>query len=448
MQRLGASLTKWVRPLAARVVKYQDTYSRILTMRLPASGKYISPDEALKLSAVWACTYYLGSTVGQLPWSVYADETRGGKVKKRYLPNHPVNYLLHTRPNYEMGALQWKRAMVSIAALWGNAIAEIEWDLRGVPIALWPIHPCRVTPVRLKTTGELAWQVTQPEGGFVTLTSENVFHLPGYGDGPIGLSVYQYAADSLGAARAAEIFGGSFFGKGANPSGIVKTKGTLTEGGLAELKAEFENLYTGSDNQQRVMFLDSEMEWTQTSSDPEKSQLILTRQQNIEDVCRWFRVPPHKIMHLLRATFSNIENQSIEVVVDSITPWAISLEQEADFKLLSDRSAAYTKLELKGLLRGDFKSRQEGLQIQRRNGVINANAWRELEDMDDMGPDGDIYIVEGNMTQLKDVGKMVGAPPPAPASQGTQDDPAADPAIAARKRASASLLRPVGAASS
>lgn len=390
--------------------------------RAPIGGRWMTPEEALKLSAVWACVHYLGSTIGQLPWSVYSDTVKAGRKVKQYLGTHPVNYLLHTRPNPEMGPLQFKRAMTSIAALRGNAIAEIEWDQRGVPMGLWPIHPDRFFPVRLAETGELAWKVMNPDGSEVVLTHENVFHVAGFGDGPIGRSVFSVASDSLGAARAADIFGASFFALGANPSGIVKTKGALDEDGLEELKRQFESFYTGADNQQRVMYLDQDMEFTPTSSDPDKAQLILTRQHQIEEICRWFRVPPHKVMHLLRATFSNIEHQSIEVVVDSITPWVLAFEQEADYKLLSSRSSAYTKLELKGLLRGDFKTRQEGLEKMRRNGVINANEWRGFEDMDDMGPEGDIYIVEANMTRLEDVGMQV-TPPTAAPKKSVQPDP-------------------------
>ncbi|WP_349745376.1 phage portal protein, partial [Roseateles cavernae] len=156
----------------------------------------------------------------------------------------------------------------------------------------------------------------------------------------------------------------------------------------------------------RIAILDAGMKAQKVSVEPDAAQFIETRQHQVEEICRWFGVPPHKVMHLLRATFTNIEHQSIEVVVDSVTPWVLRMEQEGDFKLFGRRATnCYNKMDLKGLLRGDFKSRQEGLQIQRRNGVINANDWCRLEDMPEIGPDGDKYIVEGNMTTLKAIGE-------------------------------------------
>lgn len=180
------------------------------------------------------------------------------------------------------------------------------------------------------------------------------------------------------------------------------------------------------------------------SVDPDAAQFIETRQHQVEEICRWFGVPPHKVMHLLRATFSNIEHQSIEVVVDCIVPWCKRLEEEADYKLFGavNRGGHFTKLDLKGLLRGDFKSRQEGLLIMRRAGVINANEWRGLEEMNGIGEIGEKYIVESNMTTLERVGEE---PPPAPgAAQADDADPNEDgDALSPLERARQQLQRTV-----
>jgi phage portal protein BeeE len=150
-------------------------------------------------------------------------------------------------------------------------------------------------------------------------------------------------------------------------------------------------------------------------------------------------VPPHKVMHLLRATFTNIEHQSIEVVVDSITPWALRFEQEADYKLFGqNRQGFFTSMDLKGLLRGDFKSRQEGLQIMRRNGALNADEWRRLEDMNETGVDGGKkYLVEANMTTLEQVGNL---PMPAADPQPSADEPDQTPVQRAREQAQRARL--------
>jgi hypothetical protein len=150
--------------------------------------------------------------------------------------------------------------------------------------------------------------------------------------------------------------------------------------------------------------------------------------------------PPHKVMHLLRMSFNNVEQLSIDVVGDAIVPWAMRLEQEATYKLFGqNRSNLKVVFEVKGLLRGDFATRQTGLQIMRRNGIINADDWAELEDIKKpgKGAGGQVYIVEGNMTTLDQVGQKPVAPVPAPAKELM---PADAPWAAALLREAATLL--------
>jgi hypothetical protein len=140
-------------------------------------------------------------------------------------------------------------------------------------------------------------------------------------------------------------------------------------------------------------------------------------------------------------TFNNVEQLAIEVVQDAITPWAIRIEEEGTWKLFgANRQNLFLKLDLKGLLRGDFQTRQTGLQILRRNGVINANQWADIEDMPRVGPDGDKYIIEGNMTTLAAVGTQPTSamkpqlPAPEEPGSGQPKQPSEDPAVAAIKQ--------------
>ena len=391
------------------LVKRDDPVtSRIVSTGRTTGGEVITADTALRQSTVWACLKFLSQTVAQLPWRVMVD----GATGTQQVRGHAVHRLLSVRPNPEMGPFSFKETMTWWAAQYGNAVAEIQWNNRGEPLALWPIHPARIEFKR-DSDGNSVYEIWSGGSARSVLRGDQVFHLRGYGDGPVGLNVMAYAAESIGWARATEVFGAAYFGNGTAPSGILKSKGKLSVDGLKNLKDELRTIYSGAKNSAKTMVLDVDMDFQPLSVSPATSQLIETRQHQVEEICRWFGVPPHKVMHLLRATFSNIEHQSIEVVVDSITPWALRLEEEADYKLFgSNRPGFYTKLDLKGLLRGDYKSRQEGLQIMRRNGVINADEWRALEDMNPIGKGGDIYIVEGNMTRLEKVGEKMDPPPP------------------------------------
>lgn len=414
-------------------------FLRVLMRVLTAAGIRINPDEALKTATVWACVTYLSRMLGQLPWRVMEPEGDDGKRA----PNHPLQRVIGSRSNPEMGAFTWRETMVGWASRWGNAVAEIQTDQRGIPIALWPLHPSRMQFERDVNTGELLYCVNDPLNGKVELRAQEVFHLRGFGEGAIGLNVIAYAAESIGWAQATETFGSAFFGQGINPSGVVTTGGTELKGpAYDELKKQLDQLYKGPRNAQKALILDGQMKFEKLSVEPDNAQFIETRQHQVEEICRWFGVPPHKVMHLLRATFTNIEHQSIEVVVDCLTPWCKRFEEEADFKLFgANRVGFYTKLDLKGLLRGDFFTRQQGLQIMRRNGVINANQWLQLEDMNTIGKPGDIFIVEGNMTKLEDVGKQMQAkattqtsPGAAEPQPGEDPPPVAPPPPKQRKR--------------
>ena len=304
-----------------------------------------------------------------------------------------------------------------------DQLAEIERDRAGRPAALWPIHPDRVEVLRDAEDGQLFYRVDNGIGTKADILASDIFHLRGFGDGPVGVNVVTYAAESLGWAQATQMFGASFFGNGANVSGVVISKRKMDPDALKRVKAEFNKLYKGIRNANQTAFLDGDMDWKATGIDPEKSQLVELNHFQIEEICRWFGVPPHKIAHLLRATFSNIEHQSIEVVQDSVMPWVRRLEDEADYKLFGqNRAGLYTKIELRGLLRGDFKSQQEGLEIMRRNGLINGDEWRELVDMAPMPANsgGEKFIVQSQYTTLEKIGEEP-PPPVAGPPQSEQD---------------------------
>lgn len=371
------------------------TTSRVYSSGRTTSGVYVTPDEALKNAVVWACVRYLSSTIAQLPWHVMRN-VNGGSER---MTTNRVDYLLSKRPCMEVGSFSWRQQMVANALLWGNAYAEIERDNSGAPYALWPIHPERVA-VKRNENRELYYEVWNPKGGRIPIAATDMYHLRGLGDGPVGYSVIAYAAQSIGWAMATETFGATYFSEGANPSGLVKTKQGLSLPALEILRKDLKRLYSGPRGE-RTMLLDAGMEFEKLSTSPDDSQFIETRQHQVEEICRWFGVPPHKIMHLLRATFSNIEHQSIEVVVDSITPWIKAMEEEADFKLFGEnRQGFFTKIDTRGLLRGDHASRAAFYKTMFELGALDTNEIRALEDFNKIGSEGETRYVSTNLQRL------------------------------------------------
>lgn len=407
----------------ARLTKPADDVrpGRIAIITRTQAGVSVDAETALKNAVVWACIRYLTNAVGQLPWRVMREERDGDKVP---VPTHQVDWMLHRRPAPEMGAFTWRQTMLGNALRYGNGYAEIERDNAGRPIWLHPLHPNRVTPRRRPDTGALYYDVQgDGVGQRVELEPADMFHVRGFGDGPVGYNVVEYAAQSIGWAQATELFGASFFGEGMNPGGIVEGAGSLTKDGLARLKAEFKQLYQGPKKSNRTVFLDAGMKWTQVSVKPDEAQFIETRQHQVEEICRWFGVPPHKAMHLLRSTNNNIEHQGIEVVTDSVVPWVRILEDEADFKLFGqNRMGLFTQMDLAALLRGDMKAQAEYFASLVSNGIMNRDEARARLGMNRVrGKGGTKHTIQANMTTLDRVGEDL----PAPASdpQRPADDP-------------------------
>ncbi|MEI9964390.1 MAG: phage portal protein [Caulobacteraceae bacterium] len=371
---------------------------RVIRVGRGPAGVFVDAETALKEATVWACVQYLSRTVAQLPWRVGIETEDGGF---KIADTHPADWLLRKRPSAEMGSFTLRQTLMASALRRGNGYAEIERDNRGAPYALWFIHSDRVQP-RRAAGGGLDYEVYNAGGGgSVMVPGEDMLHIRGFGEGPVGVNVIEYAAESIGWARATEIFGASYFGEGMNPSGIVTTEKGLTPEAMEILRAEMEGLYKGPRGK-RTAILDAKMKFEKVAATPEDSQFIETRQHQVEEICRWFAVPPHKVMHLLRATFSNIEQQSIEVVVDSIMPWVKTFEEEADYKLFgpNNRQGFCTRMNLRGLLRGDSASRSDYYWQLWQMGALTINDILRLEDMNTIGPDGDIRFVPGNMTTL------------------------------------------------
>lgn len=419
--------------------------SRIPWPGRTAAGTVITADTAVTIPAVWACLRYLSQTVAVLPWHVMRDGENGPAVQVR----HPVEWLLYRRPASEWSSFQFRETLTHWALRWGNGYAEIEPDQLDRPYALWPIHPQRAEVCRAKESGldaygtpiaagTLYYEFGDDMGGKTVLAPSRVFHIRGFGEGPVGVNVINYAAQSLGWARAAQLFGASFFGNGLNFGGVVLNKTPLKAEGLRRQRAEFENLHKGPVNANKWAFLDNDADVKTIGIEPDKAQFILTHQHLVEEVCRWFGCPPHKVMHLLRATFSNIEHQAIEVVVDSVSPWVKRFEDEADYKLFGqNRGGLYTKMNMRALMRGDNAGRAAFYKEMFATGAYSPNRILELEDENTLGADGDKHFVQMNLATLENAGEMPDAS--VEPAFGIDDDPAA---LAALRDAAVALGTP------
>jgi len=330
--------------------------------------------------------------------------------RKEVVATHNVDRLIHRRPNPEMSAFAFRETMMTWALTWGNGYAEIERDSANRPVALWPISPDRVE-VKRDDNDRPVYEISNGRGDKTYLPADKMFHLHGLGfDGSVGYSVINLARRSIGLGMAAEQFGASFFQNGTVTNLKIEHPAALGEQAFKNLKDSLQSWLRGPKNSFHPLIVEEGMKVTPLSMPMEDAQFLETRQFQTEEIARWFGLPPHKLQSLDKATFSNIEQQSIEVVTDALLPWAVRLEQEADYKLFSQRGNFYTKLNLNSLLRGDTAARATFYREMWNLGVFSVNEIRELEDMNPVA-NGDKRFVQLNMTTLDKAGEEPVTPP-------------------------------------
>jgi HK97 family phage portal protein len=401
-----------------------------------SSGVSVNEDTALNYSAVWAAVSLISSQVASLPLILYRRLEDGGKER---LTGHPTYRLLHDQPNPEMSSMVFRETLQAHVLTWGNAYAEIEWRGDGRPSALWPLAPNRVIPER--QAGRLQYRVNNTGGKDVTIPAEDMLHVPGLGfDGTVGYSPVRMARESIGLGMATERYGGGFFGSGASPGGILTHPGRLTESQQKHLRASTNAQHRGVYRAHNLMILEEGMTYTQIGVDPDSAQFLETRKFQTEEICRWFNLPPHKLRNLDRATFSNIEQQSIEFVTDTLRPWLVRWEQEVNRKIvLQDRSQFVEHL-VDGLLRGDIASRYAAYAVGRQWGWLSADDVRERENLNPLPEKaGQMYLVPMNMAPANRINEIVDkqvAPDPKPEPpqmpKQTEKEPAKDDDMPAR----------------
>ncbi len=365
------------------------------------SGKTVNERTAMQTTAVYACVRILAETIASLPLHLYkyTDNGKGKAVE------HNLYTMLHDEPNSEMTSFVFRETLMSHLLLWGNAYAQIIRDGRGNVLSLYPLLPDRVTVDRT-STGELFYEYRKDTGS-VNLRNQEVLHIPGLGfDGLVGYSPIAMAKDAIGMALATEEYGARFFANGANPGGVLEHPGVVKD--PAKIRESWNSVYQGSGNAHRVAVLEEGMKFQSIGIPPEQAQFLETRKFQTEEICRIFRVPPHLVANLDKATFSNIEHQSISFIDNTIMPWVTRIEQSMKKALLSeaDKKEYFIKFNLNGRLRGDAGSRAQFYQIMRQNGVMSANDIRELEEMNLIPEEegGDKYLVNGNFVDMSNAG--------------------------------------------
>lgn len=408
------------------------------------SGKRVSEDSALTSAPVMAATRLISEAVASLPLNTLRRKDYRTTEKAS---NHPLWSILHDVPNPEQDKMCWFDMQVAFQCNWGNAYAEVQRIGKDI-VALWPIHPSRIPTCNIRRNpfgvdswrhivvgqpGEIIYWVRNDDGTVTPIPASDMLHVPGIlsTNGITGQSIVKYAANAIGIGQATEEHAGAFFKNGASYSLAIVSDKAVNKETAARLRASWQATYEGGANSYKTLILEDGMKPMPLSSEPEKSQLTLSRQFSVSEVARFWKVPPHMIGDLTRSTNNNIEQQYLEFVIHSLGPWVERWEKALFRQLLSDeeKKTYLFKFNLNGMLRGDSAARSAFYQSLFNMGVVSPNDIRELEDWNPVEGGDERFIPANNLFPLTKAGEMADAqikklkePPPAP------QQPAREPA--------------------
>ncbi len=368
------------------------------TTRSSESGVVVGDDRAMAVSAVWSCVRLIAETVGSLP--LHTFERAGDERRRIDDSNHYLNTLLRWRPNQEMSGLEFREAMTTQLALWGNAYAAIDRLDDGTPARLTPLRPEHVTPVRDETGLRYEYSTSK---GVVVFGAPSVLHLKGFGtEGIIGLSPLAYARQSLGLSVSADLYAAKSFKDGGRPDGVLRYDKFLTDQQRKKLREVYGNVGAiGEDG--RMMILELGLEFQPISIPPDQLQMLASRQFQIGEIARYFRVPLHLIMDTTGSTSwgTGIEQLTLGFLIYTLRPYLRRWESAVSDKLVptADRGRVFVEHQVEGLLRADAKTRSEFWSRMAQNGLMTRNEIRQRENLPRI--DGaDALTVQTNLTPV------------------------------------------------
>ena len=392
------------------------------------AGVTVSETTAMGYPAYYACVKVIAEDLAQLPLKFYERLADGGKRETR---DDPRWALLHDEANPEMTAYELRLMMVAQICNWGNAYAEIEWDSKGFPVALWPLSPNPMDTELVRRDGELFYRVRVPgEGGQRLLPAYRVLHLRNLlgSNGLVGKSPLRVHMESIGFGVALQSFGSTYFGNGARPGGVLEHPGRLSDQAIKRLEKDFNADHGGLSNAHRLKILEEGMKYSPVGVPPEEAQFLESRIFQLGEMARIFRLQPHMVGDLSKSTNNNIEQQSLEHVIYTLQPWLVSVEQSLRRSLLLPKEKRNLSFEhaVNGLLRGDFAARYAGYAVGRQWGWLSVNDVLKLENMNPVAG-GDARLSPLNMVEL-------GKPQPSGRSDPLPASPAAGEGLTRGRR--------------
>lgn len=380
----------------------------------------VGPDGALQISTVWACIDRRAAVVSSLPFFVYDMQADGQKTLAR---NSRLYGLLHESPNTRMTPMEFWRAMMLSHDLRGAGYARIDRDERtGEAIALWPMHYDQTQPIVLPD-GSMVYEY-RIDQDVAILAAENVLVIKGLGNGTTGLDKLAFMRSTTDESAKAQASASKLFGSGGKPTGVLMIDHVLKPEQRRALLERFSEMASG--NTSRLFLLEANMQHKQLSLSPEDQQLLETRRFSVEEICRWFDVPPVLVHHSNVTTWgSGVEQIVTGWFKMSIGPMLVNIQQAVRKRVMTpgQRARQAAELAFEALLRADTAARSAFYASALQNGYMTRNEVRQLENLPPAtGPGASLLTAQSNLLPIDKLGsqQLTGgsnAPAQAPVAQ-------------------------------
>ncbi|MCL8555719.1 phage portal protein [Proteus mirabilis] len=368
-----------------------------------SSGKVVTADKAMQLSAVWACVRLLSESISTLPIKIYKSESDGSRSLAK---DHPIYRLLCKQPNFEMTPSRFMLMVVASLCLRGNSFIEKKY-IGSKLVALEPLLPQNMMVKRSDQTGMLEYKYTDPLGQKTrTIPTNKIMHIRGFGmDGICGMIPVKIGRDVIGAALSVEESAAKIFENGLQSSGFLSSEFPLDDEQRARIRSYLLS-FVGSKNAGKMMVLEGGMKYNNVTMNPEAAQMLESRTFSIEEICRWFRVPPFMVGHMDKQSSwaSSVEGMNMQFLTNTLRPLLVNIEQEISRCLLNGDDDYYAEFSVEGLLRADSAGRSAYYTTALQNGWMSRNDVRRLENLPPI-EGGDIYTVQLNLTPLDQLGQ-------------------------------------------
>jgi HK97 family phage portal protein len=395
---IKASLLRWLG------VPVQLTDTEFWNEWLTASGQTVNAETALRLETVWACVGLLSETVATLPFGLFRRLSNGGKEAA---VNHPLYSVLHASPNADMTTPTFLEVVMTSMLLWGNAFAEIIRVGERI-IALDFILPQRMSVHRM-SDGSIEYRWLDINRRARKCGEADMLHILGKStDGIVGLSPLSYARHMMGNAMAVDKAAAQMFKQGLLFSGTFETEHAVPEKLREQFKKRLEE-YRGSINAGKAPLLEAGIKYHPISMNPLDAQMLETRSFSVEQICRWFRVPPFMVGHTTNSTSwgTGLEQQKIGFLTFTLLIWLTRIQRGVARKCLSpaDRITYFAEFNLEGLLQADSMARGQFYSTMTQNGIYTRDNCRTKENLPALGGNAAVLTVQSNLVPLDQLGQ-------------------------------------------